>query len=444
MQLRKKVAINVSVWFSVFFGLLTLFIYLSFSSFRKYEFEYMLEERAFSNMLDAKDVTPPEGNKIFSEICLVFDKDFKLIFSNSSNKVVHWDNNKLEQLTKGKKIYSRNGETESLAIRFIHDKQAYYVLISAVDKYGYSKLNFLFWSLIATYAIGMLLMWYFTNYFVSRSVKPLITFKDQIASISLSEATPTLNENIDIDEIGELAIKFNQMLRGIQEAYNSQKEFTANASHELRTPLSRATLQVDNLLSSNDLTPKQKDYLLGISQNLTQITELITSLLILSKVQSKDELLNFSLERIDEILFDAYNEIKQIEPNFQLNFEIIESEENSTDLEIRCNRPLLKILFANLLKNGCLYSLNSKVYVVIDLTRNYYLRITLRNNGNSLTPNEVETIFEPFKRGTNSNNSKGLGLGLRIVKGILSQHNGTIKYFSSKEFEHNFEINLPY
>jgi len=149
-------------------------------------------------------------------------------------------------------------------------------------------------------------------------------------------------------------------------------------------------------------------------------------LLILSKIDNRNTE-NIEVQRLDEILFSSIEKINKTFPDFVILFEMEESDDLDTALEIKGNKNLLEIALTNILKNAYIYSDNKQAKVKIS-TDHYHLIISVSNTGSTLSEEEQKNLFEPFMRGKNSKSTSGFGLGLRIVHRILTVHRVNIIY----------------
>ena len=280
-------------------------------------------------------------------------------------------------------------------------------------------------------------------------VKPLDIFEKQITDISIQKLDSLLPENNQNNEINLLTKAFNTLLVRIDKAFITQREFSANASHELRTPLTRLSFQLENLRKNFTHTEEVKNYLEDISNQVIELTELVNSLLLLSKMnginrnkQGKQDkqLTDFETLRIDEIIFSAAQQVKKQFPFFDFNFEIIENENIETAMEVTGIKSLFEIAFINLLKNACLYSHSQKAKLSIEQLDEQKILVRIFNDGKELSQTEQQTIFEPFMRGQNAVSKNGSGLGLRIVQRIFDYHSVSIAYSSDFAPLHCFEI----
>lgn len=451
MTLKRRVAINVAIAFSILFGLAAGIIYYSFASFRKEEFKDRLEEKALTTaklLLEVKEldkqllklIDQNTINKLYNEKTLVFDDKLHLIYSSIDDASIRWNEADLRRLKQTKQFFTQGKDLDLFGIFYDFEKNDYYVLIAAEDKYGNSKLVFLRYTLILTFLGSTGLVWLFTSIFIKKLLHPLDEFQQQITNISANALNVQLQESGKSDEIELLTKAFNQMLLRIESAFDSQREFTSNASHELRTPLSRMAFQTENLLQENQYPPEINSYLRSMHEDIHQLSDLVNSLLLLSKFSKQGDKQPFKAERVDEIIFDVVARIRKLEPQFDLDFEIIEDENTEVTLELQGVRSLLEIAFSNLLKNAYLYSADKKVKLVLKQPNARELYISIRNLGSSLSEKEQKRLFEPFFRGKNAQGTHGSGLGLRIVKRILDYHEASIQYSFSAEQINQFEL----
>jgi len=451
MTLKRRISISIAMAFSILFGLAAVIIYYSFSSFRQEEFKGRLEEKALTTaklLLEVKEVDKQllklvdrnTINKLYNEKTLVFDGNYRLIYSSIDDATIHWEVKDLKRLKRAKSFFRKDGDKDLLGVFYDFEKFDYYVLVAAEDKSGNNKLEFLLYSLIITFLSGTMLVWLLTYRFIKNLLQPLDSFQQQITNISVNKLNVHLEKTNANDEINLLTEAFNQMLLRIEMAFNLQKEFTANASHELRTPLTRIAFQSENMLQKASGSPEIMAYLKSINEDVHQLSDLVNSLLLLSKLNKSEQNRYFRPERVDEIIFDINSRIKKNEPLYELDFEIVENENFENTLEIFGIRSLLEIVFSNLIKNACLYSTDKKVAISLKQINASTLKISISNQGEQLSETEQGKLFEPFFRGKNATGIHGSGLGLRIVKRILDYHEATITYRSEKPNFNQFDL----
>lgn len=437
MTLKNRISLLVSLLFTILFGLASTVIFVLYSNFRKEEFRDRLEIKALSNiklLVNVKEVDDQllkmidqnSINKLYDEKTLVFDSHYKLIYSSIDDAKINWSIEDLKYLKKHKTFFKQQGDYEVYGVFYDTKHRDFYALISATDDYGKRKLLFLRYTLIVSYIFFTCICWVLTSLMVKKAMNPLSIFHQKIKNINENNLDTRIESKSNKNEIDLIANEFNFMMDRIEISYQKQKEFTAHASHELRTPLSRITSQIENTITDSTTSDIGKSFLKTILTDVNQLTELINSLLILSKIDNKNHE-NHEVHRMDEILFSAIESLNKSFPDFVILFEMEENDNLDTALEINGNKNLLEIALSNVLKNACVYSDNKQAKVKIS-TENDHLIISISNTGNTLSENEQKNLFQPFMRGANSKGTTGFGLGLRIVNRILTLHAAKIKY----------------
>ncbi|MDR6764702.1 signal transduction histidine kinase [Flavobacterium sp. 2755] len=450
MTLKNRISLLVSLLFTILFGLASTVIFVLYSNFRKEEFRDRLEIKALSNiklLVNVKEVDDQllkiidqnSINKLYDEKTLVFDSHFKLIYSSIDDAKINWSVEDLKYLKKHKTFFKQQGDYEVYGVFYDTKDKDFYALISATDDYGKRKLLFLRYTLIISYILFTCICWVLTSFMVKKAMNPLSLFHQKIKNINENNLDTRIASKNNKDEIDLIANEFNFMMDRIEVSYQKQKEFTAHASHELRTPLSRITAQIENTVADPATSAKGKTFLTTILSDVNHLTELISSLLILSKIDNNKNNENNEVHRMDEILFSAIENLKKSFPEFVILFEIEESDNLDTALEVKGNKNLLEIALINVLKNACVYSDNKQALVKISTQENH-LVISVLNTGNTLSETEQKNLFQPFMRGKNSKGTSGFGLGLRIVNRILTLHKSSITYSIPNSKENLFQL----
>ncbi|WP_291286973.1 HAMP domain-containing sensor histidine kinase [Flavobacterium sp.] len=437
MTLKNRISLLVSLLFTILFGLASTLIFVLYSNFRKEEFRDRLEIKALSNiklLVNVKEVDDQllkmidqnSINRLYDEKTLVFDSNFKLIYSSIDDAKINWSVDDLKYLKKHKTFFKQQGDYEVYGVFYDTKDRDFYALISATDDYGKRKLLFLRYTLVISYIFFTCICWVLTSFMVKKAMSPLGIFHQKIKNINENNLDTRVASKNNKNEIDLIANEFNFMMDRIEVSYQKQKEFTANASHELRTPLSRIISQIENTIADPATSDKGKSFLKTILLDINQLTELINSLLILSKIDNKKNE-STEMHRMDEILFSAIENLNKSYPEFLILFEIEENNNLDMALEVNGNKNLLEIALTNILKNACVYSDNKQAKVIIS-TQDDQLVLSISNTGETLNEEEQKNLFQPFMRGKNSKGTTGFGLGLRIVQRILTLHNASITY----------------
>ncbi|EJF99100.1 sensor histidine kinase [Flavobacterium sp. F52] len=449
MTLKNRISLLVSLLFTILFGLASTVIFILYSNYRKEEFRDRLEIKALSNIKLLVNVKQVDNqllkiidqnsiNKLYDEKTLVFDSNYKLIYSSIDDAKINWSVDDLKYLKKNKTFFKQQGDYEVYGVFYDTNDKDFYALISATDDYGKKKLLFLRYTLIISYIFFTCVCWILTSFMVKKAMNPLHAFHQKIKNINENNLDARIESKSTKNEIDLIADEFNFMMDRIELSYQKQKEFTAHASHELRTPLSRITSQIENAIVNPEMQSKNKSFLNSILADVNHLSELINSLLILSKIDSRNTN-HHEVQRIDEILFSSIEKINKAFPDFVILFEMEESDDLDTALEVKGNRNLLEIALTNILKNACVYSDNKQAKVKIS-TDHHHLIISVSNTGETLNEEEQKNLFQPFMRGRNSKATSGFGLGLRIVQRILILHKANITYSASNINTNLFQL----
>ena len=450
MSLKRKIALSLSIAFSLIFGIMMFVVYVSFNDFRRDEFKLRFQKRlVFTvNFIEKANDFEREAplffdensdNVLLNENIIILNAEKGLVYSTLKDKKVTWDNNLLESLDKEKTIYNEHSEPEIYAALRNIKGENYYILTSAQDVTGESKLAFLGYTLIFSYIISVLLIWFFSYYLVSKFLQPLEVLKNQISDTSVHRLTTDIILKNSNDEIGVLAKSFNLMTSRLDDVFQSQKDFNSSAAHEMRTPLTRMAFQLENLIQLENHSDKTKSTLQQMLQDVYQLSDLTKSLLLLSKFDKEGIATVYEEVRIDEVVFDAFESVHRNFPDFKMDFQIDEESIDDSVLTVKGVKSLLEITFINLFKNAALYSDNQEVDISIKET-DFRIIVKVYSVGSIIPLEEREKLFEAFMRGSNSHNKTGSGLGLRIVKRILEYHKAEISYTSLSDKENLFTV----
>ncbi len=446
MNLKNKIALNVSLLFSVFLGAVLFIIYLFFAEFRKEEFTDILKDRIYTvanyftggrdeaEVQNLELITSTPTYAIQKEEILVFNKEFELVYSSVIDMEVDWSNEDLRALRDHGMIYRRENDSEIYGEKI----NGRYFMIESEDILGKEKLDYLSTVMLIVFFTGSALVWILSFLFARKVMAPLDLFQEKITRISANNLNERLPETDRRDEINLLAKVFNTMLRRIDKSYSSQKEFTASASHEIKTPLTRIAFQLENLSGIEKHNPETAGYISRISEEVYQLSDIVNSLLLLAKLEEQELQREFTDVRIDEVIFDAFGNVKKNFPDFQLHFNINDNE-YSGELTVRALKPLLDTVFINLFKNACLYSYIP--FVEVEITEDdRTITAVVMSRGQLITETEKENLFEAFRRGADTQFRSGSGLGLRICQRILEFHQAAIAYHSAGTDQNIFTV----
>jgi signal transduction histidine kinase len=348
------------------------------------------------------------------------DSAFNLVYSNNiqylSKKA------KLVSYAIGNLYYFSIAGKDGVYYKHIYENRIYHVYIMAFDKSRTENLTglqkILFWSILFSVWLSILLSYLFSK----KAIKPISRIIKNVKEINSLKLSNRLDEGNRKDEIEQLAITFNEMLTNLEIAFKNQEDFVSNASHELRTPLTVMIGESDYFLSRERNQKEYMDHISGLISDLKKLNALINSLLELAQI-NKDKSIVFTLVRIDEIIYNAIQQVKTKYPGRKI-VPKIQYPENGNELLINGNSGMLEIAFKNLLDNACKFS-NEDVDVEF-VIRDNFIKIVISDKGIGIPSSEVENIYKPFKRASNVKYIGGFGIGLTLVSKIMELHQADI------------------
>ena len=290
-------------------------------------------------------------------------------------------------------------------------------------------------SLIITVLLALLggVVTYFISGHALRSIRE---FSDKIEEVQAQNLSDSRIEENNVKELNQLGISYNKMLERLSEAFEIQRQFTANAAHELRTPLALMQVQLD-LYNSASHPGNDADTLQTIKMVTEQndkLNRMVKTLLDMSELQS--------VGRDDKIILDAIVEevLADLEPlAVEKNIKLIGKCEDATMIG---SDILIYRLVYNLVENAIKYNHPLGQVTVTAYQRNKHVYLSVEDTGSGIPKELRERVFEPFFRVDKSRSRElgGVGLGLAFVREIVRVHDGSICIKSGKTGGTIFEV----
>ena len=275
------------------------------------------------------------------------------------------------------------------------------------------------------------------TYFISgHALRPIREFSDKIEEVQAQNLSDSRIEENNVKELNQLGISYNKMLERLSEAFEIQRQFTANAAHELRTPLALMQVQLD-LYNSASHPGNDADTLQTIKMVTEQndkLNRMVKTLLDMSELQT--------VGRDDKIILDAIVEevLADLEPlAVEKNIKLIGKCEDATMIG---SDILIYRLVYNLVENAIKYNHPLGQVTVTAYQRNKHVYLSVEDTGSGIPKELRERVFEPFFRVDKfrSRELGGVGLGLAFVREIVRVHDGSICIKSGKTGGTIFEV----
>ena len=261
------------------------------------------------------------------------------------------------------------------------------------------------------------------TYFISgHALRPIREFSDKIEEVQAQNLSDSRIEENNVKELNQLGISYNKMLERLSEAFEIQRQFTANAAHELRTPLALMQVQLD-LYNSASHPGNDADTLQTIKMVTEQndkLNRMVKTLLDMSELQT--------VGRDDKIILDAIVEevLADLEPlAVEKNIKLIGKCEDATMIG---SDILIYRLVYNLVENAIKYNHPLGQVTVTAYQRNKHVYLSVEDTGSGIPKELRERVFEPFFRVDKSRSRElgGVGLGLALAREIVRVHEGSI------------------
>ena len=328
----------------------------------------------------------------------------------------------------------KGNKSDEIYISIPDDKWDEFVDEFSVQVYN-NKADYKRNSLIITVLLALL--GGVVTYFISgHALRPIREFSDKIEEVQAQNLSDSRIEENNVKELNQLGISYNKMLERLSDAFEIQRQFTANAAHELRTPLALMQVQLD-LYNSASHPGNDADTLQTIKMVTEQndkLNRMVKTLLDMSELQT--------VGRDDKIILDAIVEevLADLEPlAVEKNIKLIGKCEDATMIG---SDILIYRLVYNLVENAIKYNHPLGQVTVTAYQRNKHVYLSVEDTGSGIPKELRERVFEPFFRVDKSRSRElgGVGLGLAFVREIVRVHDGSICIKSGKTGGTIFEV----
>jgi signal transduction histidine kinase len=452
MKVRNKLTFLFTFLVATILLLFSLSIYYFYSLYRKNEFYNRLQEKAFTTVRLLKEVNGINAQMLQTidrnEITSLYDEEVTIyneqdaIIYDSGNTPVPVSTDFIRKVREGKTYQMRNGQKEILAVRYTGAEDLLVVVISAVDKYGFSKVEILTNILVIGWFVSVGLVFIAGWFFSGNAMKPVANIVKQVKDITASNLSARLITGNSQDELTQLARTFNEMLARLDEAFAAQKIFVSHASHELRTPLAILTSQLEVELMEDKLSGRYRKKFESILEEIQSMSELTNGLLELAKANSDAKAISFEMIRIDEILWQAQTELSRKNPDYLISIDFQEQPEEENALIVSGNESLLKRALMNLMENGCKFSDNKQVRILLHV-KPRTIAIRFIDEGVGISREDISHIFEPFYRSERTRHVTGHGIGLALTLKVIELHGGDLYVHSQPGKGTTMTVELP-
>jgi signal transduction histidine kinase len=414
MKIKDRLSLQFTLIFAVMLLCVMASIYYLTEANRELNFYTRLKERAVTvaqiflaqDNLDSgkfKEVQKKYLHTLPEEELKIYNAQGGSVFINQNG--TDWPEEKIKEVIAKREIEYYDNNRQVVGVNYTDNSGNFVVFAAATDVYEYRHMHQLFLIMLFLFIVSIVIVFFLGQWFSRLALSPISRIIGEIKFIRATSLDKRLDAGNGKDEIAELSANVNTLLEHLEQSFNAQKSFVANASHELRTPLTSVIGQIEVTLRSERSADEYKKVLENLLVETNRINDLINQLFELVW-QLKDEWEN----RLPG---------SKVELDFSL-------PPNTADYTIQGNWLLLFIALGNIVKNAIKFShlqpVTCRVYC-----ESHTAVIAIVDKGIGISPQEVGNIFQPFYRGTNTAGFQGMGIGLSLSEKILKLHNASIQ-----------------
>lgn len=337
-------------------------------------------------------------------------------------------------------FYSTPHYVETMSIEIDGQNAGYVIAADSIDE-SRNLMKRITRIYVISAIVPIVLMFVAISIMTYQLTKPLRLMSDAAKAMAKGDFSRRIPVTRD-DEIGQLAVSFNQMTNSLARLEEVRKSFIANVSHELKTPMTTIGGFIDGIIDGTIPAEKQNYYLQIVHDEVKRLSRMVESMLSVSRLESKEAELNKeTFDFKEQVLAVVIGQEKRIE---EKKISVL-GLDTLPDVTINADKDLIYRVVYNLVDNAIKFTdEGGKITFNIkcDLKN---LTFRIENSGKGIPESELPYVFERFYKvdKSRSANKQSTGLGLYIVKTIIKKHGGVISVSSVENRFTAFEFTLP-
>lgn len=462
MTIQIRLSLLFAIVVEVFLGTVFLVFYLTVSTDRERDYFGQLEAQAltvadvFFNADELDKAALGEAQKRFrgvlaSSRVMILDSLNRCIYINDSAfaerlslfQPIALDSAMYSFISQEAIIKARTGDIPRItnmqeqSVYLLHPEENnnYLIIVHAKDEAGMNLLADVRFVLIVAAALVPFAAFGIGLWFVRNALAPVSAMTNAANAVSLQQLGTRLPEGNGNDEISFLAQAFNRMLTRLEASYQAQRQFIDHASHELRTPLTIMEGEISLALLHERPQAVYRQTMTSLQLTVQRLSRLTANLLLLAKIEAGTKTNSFKPILFDEIIFHAIDAVQVRYPErtvlLRSSDELLSNSELLSNVEVRCNRDLLETAFINVLDNALKFSAFPEVVHLSIAVNKYRIECQIQDYGVGINNDDLQHIFTPFYRASETSMITGTGIGLALVKAIIEAHQGSVSISSA-------------
>lgn len=333
-----------------------------------------------------------------------------------------YENGQFFELGTLKGIYQNKNYTAGIPVK---TKQGYAgVVFATASASALSSLLMDMFSLfLVSASVVLVLSFILVYYMTSRMVRPLKEMATATRNFSKGDFSQRIyvREN---DEVGQLAIAFNNMAKSLSNLENMRRNFISNVSHELRTPMTTIGGFIDGILDGTIPEDQRDKYLQIVSQEVKRLTRMVKSMLSITRMEAGEMKMNTTVFDVCEVIRQAVFTFETRIEEKRIQLIGLETE----NIFVEADSDLIHQVVYNLVENAVKFTPQDGQLEFHFHTESHLTYIGVKNSGQGIPKEELPRIFDKFYKSDRSRSmdKSGVGLGLYIVRSIINMHGGEI------------------
>lgn len=436
MKIRDRLSLYFTLSCAAILLLVLGSIFVAFRQFLQDDFFKRLKDRtmvAGRLYLEADEVSADSMEriraryleKISGETIRIYDERDRARFIKSDQ--TEWPKKLIANVRrKGyTQFYDADGDRQVVGIYYKDNQGNFAIFASARDEGGMRRSENLFRIMVVTFFAVILIIFLAGRLFASRALRPIKGLIERLQLIRADHLHLRVDESGN-DEISVLSRNFNSLLQHLQNAFEMQKAFIANASHELRTPVTSIIGQAEVSLRQPRNADDYRDTLQSIVQDASGLSATITELLELARADMNMSQATLSPVRVDELLWEIQDEWNARLYDGALQVHMPGLPPDPSGLILMANKALLLIALNNIIGNGFKFSDRKPVQITLTLPAGT-LQVAIADEGIGIPAPEASQVFDAFFRAENASGLPGNGIGLYVSRKVIELYGGGIR-----------------
>lgn len=446
MKIRQRLTLTLSFAVSIILIILSVIVYFFSKAFHENEFYGQLERRLFLTekyFLERDKLSTGDSRSILEDFLQKLPNEQEWVVQSIDALPAHLQKHLTQDISQyktGNYFHFKEKDNHGVAAKYHIDGHTHFVVVTAQDVFGQSKLRNLIRIMWTTIPIAILLIALIVWRMTSNALHPLEENIDHALQITASKMSARLKLPKQRDEIYDFVFIFNDLLSRLEKSFNAQKAFISNASHEIRNPLTVISGEAEVALASTRDIASYQASLKTILKAADRLNELTNHLLSIARMTEESKIISPEKISITRLFQGIKKEFQLTSDNKQIKWP--DMIKDYDQIFIEGSLLLLQSAFRNIIDNALKYSDDKPIGISLTVGSNR-VQISITDQGMGIPEEELPFITAPLYRAKNARRFPGHGIGLPLVESIISIHGGSMDIVSQIDTGTTVTVQLP-